>query len=95
MTALIIIGCVAIALGWYLYKHVPLVAFEPVHMGTGQRLDTTTVLLTTKQVDRIMSVLTNYGERCRRQDKTTVLITPKLSMDQELIWNYTTKAGVE
>ncbi|MEM9021171.1 MAG: hypothetical protein AAGC44_11445 [Planctomycetota bacterium] len=90
------VGVTAIMLvcPWYLYTHMPLVTFKPVCMDERQELQTNDIVLTTEQADNLAAVLAQYGEPYRRSGSNTVLITPELSRDQDLIWNYTTKSGI-
>ncbi|MFK7788567.1 MAG: hypothetical protein AB8C95_03595 [Phycisphaeraceae bacterium] len=95
LSAFVMLACVFAGSTWSLYNHVPLITFKPVHMGDGQSLETQTTPMTEKQADSVVATLKKYNEKYRRQNDITVLITPKLSQDHELIWNYTTKSQLK
>jgi hypothetical protein len=80
--------------GVYVWRSVPVMQFRPVRMDAQQKLSASSETLTSEQADHVVAVLQQYGQTFRRAGAQTVLITPALSMDTELVWNYTSKAGL-
>jgi len=78
--------------GVYLWRNAPLIRFHLVRMDAQQKLRASNETLTSEQADHVVTVLRQYGQTFRRADAQTVLITPALSVDSELLWNYTSKA---
>ncbi len=79
-------------LGWRLFRH-RMVEYIPVVMDAKQNLVAAPLLVTPDHLDRLERVLDTDGELHTRVSSTKLLIRPRLALDTELIWNYTTKAN--
>jgi hypothetical protein len=80
--------------GVYVYHKVPLVQFQPIYLDSRQQLQSSNERLTREQADKLVTVLHSNGEHYCRSSSNTVLITPALNTEKDLLWNYSSKAGL-
>ncbi len=83
---------IVVASSLYAWYNAPVMPFRPVRMDSHQQLQVHNEALTRMRADSVEGVLQRYHETYRRSDTNTVLITPSLYSDTELMWNYTSKA---
>lgn len=78
--------------GWYFY---PCVKFVPLILERGfhNTLIPAPDLMNAEYIENLLIILTYHGERFRVNNNGTVFITWHLALDEELIWNYSTKAS--
>ncbi|MDB5295893.1 MAG: hypothetical protein JWO31_1876 [Phycisphaerales bacterium] len=79
----------ALFLGW----RSPLVEYVPVEMDNRQNLVASPVNVTPTHLDHLERVLSDYGQPHNRVSPTKLLISLRLRADQDLLWNFTTKAN--
>jgi len=73
--------------------YLPLLPFQPrVHDGSGDHNLLKAEIINKKHADLICITLDKYDEVYFRAGEKIILITPKLFLDKEMIWNYSNKS---
>jgi hypothetical protein len=70
----------------------PLVEYVPVVLDMREKLVASPTTVTPLFLDHLERVLNDHGERYKRVSPTRLLISLRLRADEELVWNFTTKA---
>jgi hypothetical protein len=68
------------------------VTFQPIQKSKQDLLIPAPELINPNYIERVKIVLTIYGEPYRTNQAGGLLVTAKLALNKELLWNYSDKA---